>query len=439
MRILVAMASAAVLATVAYAGGANRLDPAFGTKGISRIPVPSQALVGGRGPVIGDLAPAPGGKMVASLSDFTGGGYFGAARLRADGSPDPSFGTDGLAEARFDPSRGEVQAQGVAEQRNGRTVVVGFQSTVVRQAGPVLARFRSDGSLDPSFGRGGKVVSKPVFGDGEVLHGVAVEAGGRIVAVGARNEGGGGEAAGLVVAYRPDGSIDRSFAQNGRLLFPAGNGGGRYTGLRDVKTIPGGKLLVSGYLSGRLFVARITADGRLDRGFGSGDGKVLIGLGDKSGCVRDCGLESPFASLPGGRTLVGADRPLASPVVMRLRADGSLDPGFGRAGRLPLRRLSQLEDLAVQGNGRILTVGIREGVDSERKITLAFSAIRLLSNGAIDRGFGHRGSQTLELGNASAGFAALTQPTGRVVAAGGVQLSPDPPSYDLLLTRYREG
>jgi uncharacterized delta-60 repeat protein len=433
------MASAALLATAACAAAANKLDPTFGANGISRVPVPSQALMGGRGPVIGDLAAAPGGKMVASLSDFTGGGYLGAARLRVDGSPDPSFGADGLTEARFDPARGEVQAQGVAEQRNGRIVVAGFRRNTLGHVDPVLVRFRADGALDPSFGRGGKVLSKPILAGGEVLHAVAVEAGGRIVAVGARNESGGGKAAGLVIAYRPDGSIDRSFARNGRVLFPARNGGGRYTGLRDVKTIAGGKLLISGYLAGRLFLARLTADGRLDRSFGGGDGKVLIGLGDSGGCVGDCGLESPLALEPGGQIVVGADRPLAPPVVMRIRVDGSPDVGFGRAGRVPVgHRLAQLEGLAVQGNNRIVAVGFSEGVGFEGKITLAFGTMRLFPGGAIDRGFGRDGSQTLELGNASAGFAALTQPTGRAVAAGGVQVSPEPPAYDLLLARYTQ-
>lgn len=435
---LAVVAAAALLSTAACAIAANKLDATFGTNGVSRIPMPPQALVGGRGPVIGDLAPTGGGKMVATLEDFTGGGYFGAARLRQDGSPDPSFGSDGLAEARFDPPRGEVQAQGVAVERDGRIVVAGFRRNTLGHVDPVLVRFRSNGSLDASFGRGGRVVSKPVLAGGEVLHAVALEAGGRIVGVGARNESGGGKAAGLVIAYRPDGSIDRDFAHNGRLLFPARNGGGRYTGLREVKAIAGGKLLVSGYLSGRLFVARLTAAGRLDRSFGRG-GKVLIGLGKSAGCAGDCGLESPLALEPGGQIVVGADRPLAPSVVIGLRADGSPDASFGHAGRVPVgHRLAQLEDLAVQGNGRIVAVGFREGVGSEGKITLAFSTMRLLPGGAIDRGFGHRGSQTLALGSASAGFAALTQPTGHVVAAGGVQVSPNPPAYDLLLARYTQ-
>ena len=80
-----------------------------------------------------------------------------------------------------------------------------------------LARYRTDGSLDPSFGDGGTVTTDI---DGHLRpHTVAIDSRGRIVVAG-------GEAGDLALArYRTDGkSLDPSFGDRGtvRTAFPGG-------------------------------------------------------------------------------------------------------------------------------------------------------------------------------------------------------------------------
>ena len=83
-------------------------------------------------------------------------------------------------------------------------LVAGLQETELGGTAPLLARFRSNGALDRTFGRGGIVAPKPALEGkdpsepsygirgGGALQDVAVQPRGPIVAVGARNAAGGG-------------------------------------------------------------------------------------------------------------------------------------------------------------------------------------------------------------------------------------------------------
>ena len=445
-RLLSAAAYAALcgLALAAAALAADRTDPLFGSNGVAAIPAPTEARRLRVDPVVMDLAPDGAGGMVAALGDFSGHStYIGAARLRADGSLDPSFGEKGFAEAvglrdGVVIGLGNSQGQAVAVQPDGKVVLVGYQAGGFSpriKAAPVLVRFGTDGTLDKSFGASGKVAPRPSQAKDEALHAIAIESIGRIVAVGAKREHLAGKPAALVIAYRADGSIDSSFGHGGRLLFPARGGDKEYTGFKAVRVLPSGKLLVSGYRQGRLFFVRLISDGRLDRSFGGGDGEVTIDVGDNRGCVGDCGLASPFVIQPGGRILAAANLSLGSFALVRLSPDGRLDRSFGHGGIFRSRRsFFRANDLALDGRGRLLVAGIGEKAVSRRDVRIVFTTLRFEPNGQLDRSFGHGGNEALPAGESSAALAALTQPSGRVVVAGGAQYPGG--GHRLLLTRY---
>src|SRR5689334_22880796 len=95
------------------------------------------------------------GKLVVAGQSWTGVGYGSAvARYNTDGSLDTTFGTDGKVTTDFNPS---AVAYSVAIQPDGKIVVAGGGS------GVAVARYNTDGSLDPTFGAGGKVTT-PGFG-----------------------------------------------------------------------------------------------------------------------------------------------------------------------------------------------------------------------------------------------------------------------------------
>jgi uncharacterized delta-60 repeat protein len=374
-----------------------------------------------------------------------------------------------------------LQAEAVAGQKNGDVVLAGYYDNE-RALAPALARFTPDGRLDPSFGRGGKVVLHPsnegralLPGEtgGEKLHDVAVDPrGGDIIAVGEVVPGRSGRdprspkrSAALVVAWRPDGRLDRRFGHDGRLEVEDPRRGA-FTGFTEVRVLPSGKLLVSGYLHQQIVLYRLTATGRPDRSFGGGDGRVTVGgptFENSYGFIR-----APFAVDRRGRiVLCGATFPASPPseepvALVRLRSDGRRDRSFGRSlymERAPIDaqepyprehgvQLFSFEPgaVAIDGHGRIVVTGEEAGTYSRGKeggFEYSYLASRrFLGNGRRDRSFGDGGvSATNPPGSQSFARGAVTQPDGRVVVGGAVQIDRGggsrPGNTGMLLTRYR--
>jgi len=449
----------ATLAASAVAPAADRTDGAFGQGGVSEVLAPPESE--GFAVTIRDLARTTDGDLVAAIGESEDLGYFAAARFTRSGFLDPGFGTDGFSLGINGVPRAggkqhdiEIQAEAVAVQPDGKILVAGYQqspgSIRFQQTAPLLARYRPNGQLDRGFGQGGTVAPRPPFKPelpggplfgGTVLHEVAIAPGGRIVAVGARNESFPRPAA-LVIAYRPDGSIDRGFGRDGRVLLePRRQGIVNYTntGLFAVRVLAGGKILVAGYRNGRLLLARLRSNGALDPSFGDGDGKVVRGVGT-SGC---CPGGASLAVQPDGRIVVQANRfsrNAQRAVLLRFHPNGQLDRSFGDGGVAapgPPSYLKDANDIALQPDGKIVAVG-SAAVSRSREVPFAFAAVRYRPNGQLDRSFGRGGLQTLARGVRSIALAAVPGAGGRVVAAGGFTTDSleEGGEARLLLTRF---
>jgi uncharacterized delta-60 repeat protein len=139
------------------------LDQTFGPRGWALADAEDTAL---------GVAIQSDGKIVAA-----GGPGFALARFTADGILDPSFDGDGLLQTGF-PGFSQPFAQDVVLQPDGKIIACGGGGG---DAGFLLARYEvADGSLDPSFGSNGTVVT-PEF---PYAFGLALQLDGKIVAVG---------------------------------------------------------------------------------------------------------------------------------------------------------------------------------------------------------------------------------------------------------------
>ena len=86
--------------------------------------------------------------------------HFALARFTPSGDLDPTFGTAGRVTTHF--GRNSETATAVVIDSRGRCIAVGISSDQVPHSSPTashfaLARYRQDGSLDPSFSGDGKV------------------------------------------------------------------------------------------------------------------------------------------------------------------------------------------------------------------------------------------------------------------------------------------
>jgi uncharacterized delta-60 repeat protein len=174
----------------------------------------------------------------------------------AASSPWGSFGPNRKALTDLGLSRDNI-AFAVAIQTDGKPVAAGESAHDF-----ALARYTTQGRLDPSFGRGGKVLTHfPAHIPGALAHAVAIQADGKLVAAGQR----GYPSDFALVRYTRNGNLDPTFGHDGKLV--TGFGPRSQDGARAAAIQANGKIVLAGFRPFAL--ARYTADGRLDPSFGS--------------------------------------------------------------------------------------------------------------------------------------------------------------------------
>ncbi|MEA2330078.1 MAG: hypothetical protein QOH58_216 [Thermoleophilaceae bacterium] len=182
---------------------------------------------------------------------------------------------------------------------------------------------------------------------------------------------------------------------------------------------PDGKVVITGDLGPDGTVIRLNADGTLDPTF-DGDGKVTLDTGGEDNL-------SAVALQPDGKILVAGDSTGAEQdaVVFRLNPDGSLDTTFDLNGIAVMNAGGNEAAfaLALQPDGKIVVGG---GNSSGMPIVW-----RLLANGGngpenggLDTSFAADGSAELNVGlGMDAGEIAL-QPDGRILVASRIGIAP---------------
>ncbi len=322
---------------------AGSLDPTFGTGGIVTTHIGS--VDSGRA-----VAVQSDGKIV--VAGYTDHNYiytgmdFAVMRYNADGSLDTSFGVGG--KVLTDVGSASDFAYSVALQSDGKIVVAGY-SVIGSQEDFALVRYNVDGSLDTSFGTGGKVTTGISYHD--YAYSVALQSDGKIVVAGRA----GGDFA--VVRYNTDGSLDTSFDADGKVTTPVGVGYGYAYG-QSLVVQPDGRLVLAGYAGtvADFAAVRYNANGSLDTSFGVG-GKVTTnvnGYGDYGGAVA---LQSDGRLVVAGNSLVLGSGTYFT--LVRYNADGSLDPSFGTGGKVTTNVKADYDDLcgvAIQFGGKIVVV-----------------------------------------------------------------------------------
>ncbi|OKI12877.1 hypothetical protein A6A07_17270 [Streptomyces sp. CB03911] len=315
----------------------------------------------------------------------------------APGDLDPGFGTGGRVTTDFGGSGDEARA--LAVQADGRIVAAG-----VRDGDFALARYNTDGSLDAGFGTGGRVTTD-FDGGGDAANGVAVQADGRIVAVGVSESSAGGNFF-SVVRYNADGSLDAGFGTGGKVVTDFGSGG--INEAFAVAVQADNKVVAAGLNGGDFALARYNTDGSPDAGFGTG-GTVLTDFGGGADAVHGVTVQADGRIVAAGYT--GNNVGNYDFALARYTSTGGLDSGFGTGGRVTTSfgAFESANGVAVQADGRIVAAGV-SGND--------FALARYTSAGAPDTGFGTGGRVTTDFGGSENAQAVALQGDGRIVAAG---------------------
>ncbi|MFN3564715.1 MAG: WD40 repeat domain-containing protein [Burkholderiaceae bacterium] len=370
------------------------------------------------------VALAPDGRIVAAGRSFSTNNDFALARYNANGSLDATFGSGGKVTTAI--GSGDDRAYALALAPDGKIVVAGYSDAGSTDRDFALARYNANGSLDASFGSGGKVTT--AFGSGtDEAYALALAPDGKIVAAGRSHNGMNYDFA--LARYNADGSLDTTFGSGGKVVTAIGAGTDE---AYAIALAPDGKIVVAGVSrNGTKFdfaLARYNADGSLDASGGSG-GKLVTAIGSGLDLATGLALAPDGRIVAAGRSHNGANLDFA---LARYNADGSLDTTFGSGGKVTTAIGASDDiayDLALAPDGRIVVAGA-----SDNGTNFDFALARYNANGSLDASFGSGGKVTTAFGSGTDDAYALARaPDGKIVVAGRSANGTD---YDFALARY---
>ena len=274
-KIIVAGTSDGRFAAVRYLSNLD-LDTTFGDGGILTTELAQGAtayaaalLPSGQLVIAGDIQQAGKAPYNIPSLDLT------VARYSKNGKLDRNFGKSGVATLSFDVPGGDVSddsARSIVVQPDGKLLVVGKSDPAGGALGRrgLILRLNTSGSLDTSFGSGGKVITN-AYG---IFNGAALEPDGSVVVVGYDGRYFGN---GMVQRYSALGKL------TGQATINFSDGGLGTENILGHVLVRGGKVMVGGANQINVFgtpvyaFARLNSDLSLDSGFGTG-GKVFTTL-----------------------------------------------------------------------------------------------------------------------------------------------------------------
>ncbi len=349
--------------TVARYNTDGSLDSSFGTGGIA-----ITALTLGYDQAH-SVTLQPDGRIVVAGS---ANDDFAVVRYNTDGSLDTSFGTGGQVITALGP--GEDYGASVALQPDGKILVAGYSYNIVSNDDLALVRYNANGSLDTSFGVGGKVIM-PIYDTRDRAYSVAFQPDGKIVVSGYTVFHSQEDFA--LLRFNANGTLDPSFGVGGKVTTDL-NGSSN-----DVATSmalqPDGRIVVIGVSYYDVALARYNTDGSLDASFGV-DGKVITNVGGASDYANSLVIQ------PNGQILVagGCNNDFA---LLRFNANGSLDTSFGVNGKVftPIGSwLAEGTSVALQSDGRIVVAGYMLGPGNELGPNFDFALVRYLNDVSLN-------------------------------------------------------
>jgi uncharacterized delta-60 repeat protein len=268
-------------------------------------------------------------------------------RTSSIGDYDGSFSGDGKAYVEPTVGNGDVAFFAAALQSDGRIVVGGLIDTTPNATiGPasqgLVARLTSTGALDTTFSGDGLVaLPSTLGGDSALVHDLAILRDGRIL-VAVHSETDGFTLQPVVCRLTASGELDGTFAGGGCVQVESGLPTGVTNRVEKIAVDRFGRIVIAGvsYTSGaygRAFVARLTAGGSPDAGFGGGDGafEILVSGTDDVQGLSGLVLMPPPSD---GIVVTGRHNPGSHDLayVVKLTPAGGYDTSFSQDGKLSI-------------------------------------------------------------------------------------------------------
>ena len=331
------------------------------------------------------------------------------------GGLDRTFGIGGKLTTAFNPAASEIYD--IVGQPDGKIVAVGYAHNGTNKDF-AIARYNPDGSLDGSFGTGGRVLTD--FGSTDEARAVALQSDGKIVVAGLASVGGIYDFA--VARYTPNGTLDRNF---GAILNDHDRSGKKITSIgptdiaHAVAIDSNNRIVVGGQAGNSFGVARYSTAGDLDTNFDT-DGKATVNFGDGADHALAMAILANDRILLGGYTTNDNGTPGNTNddhkdlALAQLLSTGVAPADFDTDGKLTTNisgsRDDQINDIAIQSNGKIVVAGY----SGDRWLVARYN-----TGGALDGEFGTITTAPARSGYAHNRFTGPTKLTAVAIQSDG--------------------
>jgi uncharacterized delta-60 repeat protein len=324
-----------------------------------------------------------------------------AARYNADGTLDTTFGVGGRISIAGSSTNTVYDVELTAD---GKILISGERASKFW-----LMRLNADGSLDTSFGTNCEAFA--TFSSSAAGRTMAQQADGKIVVVGTSSSDF------AAARFNADGTLDTTFGTAGLVLIPIGT---TTDSAYDVAVQTDGKIVIVGsaFNSSTVedyAVIRLTSSGALDTTFATGGKAILsLGAGSTAEIAKKVALQADGKIVVAGNT-AGAMN------VLRLNTDGTLDTTFSGDGLAtqPFAIPASTDAMVIGADGKILLAGYLQSATTN----LDWAFARFNADGTNDASFGTGGARVVGLGTGSDRiYAAALQSDGRIVVAGTANL-----------------
>lgn len=359
--------------------------------------------------------------VVAGYSRSSGNNdNFLVMRFNTNGTLDKTFGKSGKV---ITDSGTNDHFTSIAIQDDDKIVIAGYTNINDLLNEMVLFRYNANGSIDKKFGTGGKIFTD-ANGQNTSPAKVVVQPDKKIVV--AATTGNGSNSDYVLFRFKPNGDPDPNFGTAGKVITDLGNN----EVAKDMLIQPDGKIVVGGtsgeYPTTDMLIVRYNKNGTFDNKFGTG-GKVYTDFGG-SDYLNSIAILQNSKIIAGGTSIMPPNNGQVI-TLAKYRPSGDYETSFGTGGLYTY--IDSNYDLipskmVLDKNKDIIVGGYAINGTNDYDVLL----MRFLGNGRIDSALGYQGKVFTDFGYTGDFLYSMTvQDDNKVIAAG-------PSSDKIFLSRY---
>ncbi|CAN5765940.1 hypothetical protein BH10BAC2_BH10BAC2_30980 [soil metagenome] len=387
------------------------LDTSFGEQGV----IIENRFTG----YYNDMAYQPDGKIILAGNSFV------LSRYNSDGSPDFSFGDNGIVNYIS-----STNCYALAIQEDGKIIAVGDTSFYGNPYGSniFLVRYKTNGEIDSSFGKKGKVYTNIERYDRPTR--IAIRPDGKIIVSGkALNDPGEEPDRIYAICYNNDGSLDETFGTKG--VFSLYNEYGLFEANGLAVDADGNSYIGFNVSVGQLDYNIIKLDkyGNKDENYGTQGVATYTFPNLKGGVLSDMILQADGKILTAGTA--------EEVMISRFTTNGQLDESFGTGGYSILNlqnNNSEGNSLVINNEDKIIVAGRITAPFPSFDYNLALFGFDI--NGHLDSSFGNNGYEVTSLSQRRGIYRNIIINSDGNIIASGSSYSLETNATNFLLAQY---